>query len=443
MRYKKLQNIILGFALVIFGFACGDSSTSPDGEQATVNGRVENNESAGKVSGADQVSSVEGAVVTAARVTSSGSLEMIGNAEAETDANGQFTLNIDADAVSDVAGQVVIMAENESQQWKAFAHSELESGSEIDLKPLTVESSGEASVYQEVVANGDTDLVSKADIEAYIDSEAGSECRDNSEAAAEFAGSLAAEAQARAAFFINQSIEITEEQITEIRDAKAEAVAELHAKLYASTSQSAKTDAYDAYFDAVANAYVAADVSANAHAKAKESASHMIIDGTTELSSNAQSEVRANSAVLVATAIDNATQARMEASGTAESSIEAAAEAGAQLRSDLRAQATASESEVESMFETYNAAIVDVLEQEMSANAQTIVTINSQINNESGVKAELESSLQASLSTDILVDAYTTFYSGVETVVDETFTAATDAEAQLVTDVMILINLAN
>jgi hypothetical protein len=443
MTYKKLQNIILGFTLIIVGFACGDSSTSTDGEQATVNGRVENNESAGKVSGSDQISSVEGAVVTAARVTSSGSLEMIGNAETETDANGQFTLNIDADAVANAAGHVVIMAEKESQQWKAFVHSELRGGSSIELKPLTAESSGEASVYQQVVANGEANLVSKADIEAYIDSEAGSECKDNSEAAAEFASSLAAEAQARAAFFTNQSIQITQEQKNEIRDAKAEAVAELHSRLYASTSQSAKAEAYDAYFDAVANAYVTAGVSANAYARAKESASHMVINGTTELSSNAKSEVRANSAILVAIAIDNATQARMEASGAVESSIQAAAEAGAQLRADLKAQATATKSEVESLFETYNAAIVDVLEQEVSANAQTIVTINSQINNENGVKANLESSLEASLSTDLLVDAYTTFYTGVKTVVDETFTDSTEAEAQLVTDVMILINLAN
>lgn len=443
MRYKQIQNIILGLTLIIFGFACGDSSTSIDGEQSTVNGRVGNNNNAEKASGFDQVSSVEGAVVTAARVTSSGSLETIGNAEAETDANGQFTLNVDAEAIADAAGQVVIMAEKESQQWKAFVHSELESGSSIDLKPLTAESSGEASVYQEVVANGETDLVSKADIEAYIDSEAGAECRDNSDAAADFASALAAEAEARASFFANQSTEVTEEQMTEIKNTKAEAVAELHANLYASTSQSAKADAYDSYFETIANAYVAADVSADAYAKAKESASHMIINGTAELSSSAQSEVRANSALLVAIAVDNATQARMEASEASESSIQAAAEAGTELRADIKAQATASESEVESIFETYNAAIVDVLEQEMSANAETIVTINSQINNENGIKATLESSLQASLSTDILVNAYTTFYAGVETVVDETLTGATDAEAQLVTDVMILINLAN
>ncbi len=124
----------------------------------------------------------------------------------------------------------------------------------IDLKPLTIESSGEASVYQQVVARGETGLVSKADIETYIGSEAAAEIQSNSEAAAEFATALAKEAEARAKFFANQSIEITEEQMMEVRNAKAEALANLHASLYASSSQSAKADAYNTYSEAVASA---------------------------------------------------------------------------------------------------------------------------------------------------------------------------------------------
>lgn len=115
---------------------------------------------------------------------------------------------------------------------------------------------------------------------------------------------------------------------------------------------------------------------------------------------------------------------------------------GNQLSSAVEG-AVATESEIDGMFETYNAVIVGILEQEFSANAQTIVNINTQINNTGGLKTTLESSLSASGDTDAIVEAYTTFYSGVESTVNTLFSAASESEATLVTDVMILINVAN
>ncbi|GAA5520932.1 hypothetical protein LQ318_04275 [Aliifodinibius salicampi] len=443
MRYRQIQNTIIVLTISLLGFACSDLSTSSDSDEATVNGRVESNEGQKAKSSGYQSTAVEGATVTMARVTADGSLEAIQNASAETNAEGEFTLQVDADAVTDASGDIIVVAEKEGQQWKACLYGELKNGSSIDLKPITIESSGEASVYQQVVARGETGLVSKADIETYIGSEAAAEIQANSEAAAEFAVALAKEAEARATFFANQSIEITEEQMMEIKNAKAEALANLHASLYASSSQSAKADAYNTYTQAVASAHTEAGINANAYAKAKEGASNLIIKNTTELSSSAQSEVRANSAVIVAIAVDKAVQARMEAAEIAESSVEAAAQAGTQLRADVRSKATAGASEIQSLFASYNHKIVDVLEQEFSANAETIVGINSQINSTGGIKATLVASIGASANTDAIVDAYSTFYSAVETLVSNLFTAGTDAEAQLVSDIMILINIEN
>lgn len=445
MKYNKIRNLVFVFALSMLAFACSDNSTSPQADQAKVNGRVENNQSQkAKVAGTNQqMAAVEGATVTAAHVKADGSLEMIDNAKATTDAEGKFTLKINADAATNAAGKIVIIAKNDSQEWKGFVQGELESNSSVDLKPLTVESSGEANVYQKIVADGSTDMVSKADIEAYIDEKAAAEIKDNADAAAQFAGALEAEARTRAKFFANESIDISDQQMADIKKAKAEALANLCASLNASSSASAKADAYDAFYKAMAKAYTDAEVSAQAYAKAKESASHMLIKNTTKLSSSARAEVRANAAYVVALAVNNAVQARMKAANASDSSIQAAVEAGTKLCANLKAKTTATKSEVDSMFETYNSAIVDVMKTEFSANAQTIVDINSQINSTGGVKAELQSSIEASGSTDVLVQAYTTFMSNVKSIVDNSFSSATDTQAKLVVNVMVLINLGN
>lgn len=425
------------------GFACNDSTTSPDSGQATVNGRVESNESS-KAKGSDyQASAVEGATVTAARITADGSLESIDSAEVETNAEGEFAIEVDAEAAASASDKIIVVAEKESQQWKSVVYGKLKNGSSLDLKPLSGESTGEASVYQQVVASGEADLVTKADVEAYIGTEAAAKIQSNEEAAVDLANALADEAQARAESFADQSIEITEEQITEIKKIKAEALANLHASLYVSSSQSAKAEAYNTFIEAIASAYIAAEVDANAYAKAKETASNLIIKKAAELSDTAQSEIRANAAVLVAIAVDKAVQARMEAAEIAESSVETAGEAGVELRTELRAKATAEADEIQNLFTTYNEKVINILEQEFSASAETIVSINSQINGVGGAKATLESSIEASADTDAIVQAYSTFYAAVDTLVENLLSVTSDTEAEVVADVMILANLGN
>lgn len=443
MKSERLRNIILLLTISLVGFACSDFTTSPDSEQATINGRVESSESSKAKNSGYQASAIEGATVTAARITADGSLESIGNAEAETNAEGEFTIEIDAAAVANASDKIIVTAEKEGRQWKAIVYGKLENGSSLDLKPLSGETTGEASVYQQVVASGETDLVTKADVEAYIGTETAAEIRSREEAAVEFANALAAEARARAEYFADQSAERTEEQITEIKNAKAEALANLNASLYASSSQSATAEAYTTFAEAIASAHVDAQVDAGAYAKAKETASNLILKETAEFSDAAQSEVRANAALLVAIAVDKAVQARMEAAEIAESSVEAAGTAGVELRTALRTKATASASEVKGLFSTYNEKIIDILEQEFSANAEIIVGINSQINDTGGAKAALETSIEASADTGAIVQAYSAFYAAVETLVDNLLSLGSDTEAEVVADVMILVNLGN
>ncbi|SMO40304.1 hypothetical protein [Fodinibius sediminis] len=444
MKSKQIRNLVLVLATAMLSFACSDFTTSSDNSSgnATVNGQVEKSE-ANKAAGSRGHASVEGATVTVARITTDGSLESIGNAQAKTNAQGEFSLEVDANAATNASEKIIVRAEKSGQQWKAFLYDKLQNGSSIELKPLTVESTGEANVYQEVVANDESGLVSKADIEAYIDAEAGTAIKENGEAASAFAEALVEEAHARARYFADQGIEVTEEQLEEIKDVKAEALANLNASLYASSSQSARAEAYGTFISTIASAHVEAGVDADAYAKAKKAANTLVVEKAAELSDAAQSEIRAKAALLVAVAVDNAVQARMKAAEAADASVQAAVDAGMELRSALRTKTMAGASEVKSLFAAYNQTIMDLLKQEFSASSETIVSINSEVNGTAGAKATLESNIEASADTEAIVEAYTTFYSTVESLVDNLLTLSSDAEAEVVADLLILINIGN
>ncbi|MDZ7692275.1 MAG: hypothetical protein U5K69_14260 [Balneolaceae bacterium] len=370
-------------------------------------------------------------------------MRLFPGAETQTNAEGEFTLNIDAQAVASSGEQIIIMAEKNSQQWKAFLTSELQSGSTVQVQPLTVESSGEADVYTKLIAEGNADLVSKADVEVYIDTKASSEIRSNSQAAATFAEALAAEAQARAEFYANESAEFSEEQAQQIMDAKIQAQLQLENQLNAATSPEEEQEAMQAFMQAIVLAHLDAGVDAELYAKAKEMSNRVFVKHSSDISAEVSSEIRTNAALLTSYAIDAAVQTRMQAEGAVESNIQAAADAALTLRSDINALTSATKEDIDGAFESYNEAVVAALSQEFSASSQTITGINAQINNNAGAKASLESSLSATLDLQVLADAYASFYSEVQTIVDETFTSASEAEAEFVADVMILVNLAN
>ncbi|MFH5885830.1 hypothetical protein ACG2F4_16100 [Halalkalibaculum sp. DA3122] len=448
MRHLQTQSLIVLLALTLLGTACDNntSTTGPGEETATVEGKVEDDGSQNKAKSSafsETAASVEGATVTAARITADGSLETISGAETETSAEGEFSLNIDTEAAAGSGQQILILAEQNSQQWKAFLTAQLESGSTVQVQPLTEESSAEADVLTELIAEGHTDLVSKADIEAYIGSRVSSEIRNNTGAASSFAEALVAEAQARAEFFAGQSASLTQEQKQQVMEAKNEAQVQLESELHAATTAEQREAAMETFAEAIVSAHADADIDAGIYAMAREMSGRVLVKHSSELSAEAASEVRTNVALLTSHAIDAAVQTRMETADVAESNIQLAADAALALRSDIKATSGATKEDIDAAFDAYNESIVDILSQEFSASSETITNIHLQINQSNGAKASLESSLEATIDTQLIADAYATFISEVRTIVEEAFSAASEAEVQLVADVMILANLAN
>lgn len=443
MRIISLRSLTFILALSLFSFGCSDSSTGPgsgsDSNPATVNGRVDDNGSNKSLQKAD----VEGLVVTAATIDANGNLQTVSGAETETNAEGEFALQIDAEAISNAASRVVVMTEQNGQTIKAFVSQELSSGSEVTVQPLTFESSAEANVFAEVVADGNTDLVTQADIAAVVTQEMSAEIMGNSEASAQMAAALAAKAEAEADFYADQGIEFTQQQKDDVMNIKADALASLEANLDAAANVEEENEAVAAFTETVAKAQLEAGVQASAVAKSSELSSRVVVKESTELSSSAQSELRKNMATMLAYGIDAAVQTQMEVAAASESSVNAAADAAIDLRANIKSMTSATKEDIDAAFEAYNSAVIDVLQNEFSANASAFVEVNSTINESNGAKSTLESSLIATLDTSVMIDAYTTFYSTVESEVDAAFTTVSETEADAFTEIMIYINLAS
>lgn len=442
MRYSSLRNLLLLLIISVIGVACGDSTTGSHPDSATVNGRVDNtssNSSSEKV----QQKSLEGAIVTAARVSSSGQLQSIGNAETETNAEGEFSLQINGDAVANAGNQIVIVAEKNGQKAKAFLTEELESGSSVQVQPITFESSAEASVYQKVVAHGDTELVSKADIEAMVDESVAMDIESNADHAAELATALAARAEALATFYSRQGIEITNEQMDNIQQIKMQAQLELEDKLNATTSAEQQQAAIEAFLKTVAKAQTEADISASAAAEAWESSSRVLFKQSADLSADARAAVRKNVAYMTTYTMEMGVEAQMKATGATESSISAAADAAATLRSNISAMSDASQANIEAAFEDFNNQVVAIMENDANVSGDLFASANATINQNNGIKASFESSLKSSLQLSVIMDTYAQFYSDVGSVVESTFSSASDAQLKAYTQLLILINVAN
>lgn len=438
-----IQNTIkyLSVATLLFAFGCSDDN-SGNNSSAVVNGRVEGDQNAKTVQKStfgEATQSVEAATVTAARVTSSGSMETISGVQTETNAQGEFSLAID----EEISGDIVIMAEKNGTTWKGYVYSEVESGGETNMKPITTESTVETGVYASLKADGEAESTSYTSIETYIDSEVAARVKGNSNAYAEIATALSEQAEAETSFYSSSEAEVSSEQMNQVMEAKARAQAELEGDLYAANSAEAKAAAYAKFNDAVLNAYSDANVSMDAFVKAAEISSEAFAQNSTELSSEAKAEMQTNASVITAMALETAVQAQLEAMNASESNITAASSAAATLRSDLQADLQ-SEAELEAAFQTYHDSVLEIMKDESNeANATALAEIDASINASNGLKDTFESSLSAGISVDLMLTAYTEFLSAIETQVENNLVLDSSARAEAMVEAVTLINLGN
>ncbi|WP_428236811.1 hypothetical protein [Gracilimonas sp.] len=429
-NHIKLSIVILITALV----AMGCSTNSSNNGSATIEGSVQPESSKQKVA----ASSVEGAVVTAARVTSEGSFETMEGTETETNASGNFMLEVDVEA----AENIVIVAKKEGNEWRGFLSSEVENGSSVTLKPINTESTAESSVFAEVVASGNADIVQKSDIEAVVTNNVASEVESGLTSSAQIAAALKNSAEARVEFYSEMMEDNSEEVLEETYELLAEAQFQLESELAASSSAEARSEAYDVFIESTVNAYVNAGLDASATAKALEMWSRVTVNSMTAVSSEIKNDVRAQASLLAATAVDLAVQAEAEATEMSESSKQAIIDAGVELRSEIKASAGVA-SEVEAAFEAYHDEVRNTMESDTAFEATVILNIDNEINSDNGAKSNFSSSISGILKASAVFDVYESFFTSIQGTVESNLSGSSESEIEAVSQIMILINLAS
>ncbi len=417
--------------LAVFGFACSDSNNNSD--SATVNGNVEQSQSNAKAL-------PEGTIVTMATVTSSGSINTIDGAETTTDANGDFSLSFDANT----AQNFVVVAENNGSEAMGFLSANVENGQTILLKPIDNESTAESNVFARLVAQGDADLVTKSDIETMVTAANESEVRSNTTLASQFATSLASSAEARADFFANEVEGNGEEKFEATLEILADAQARLEADLEAASSTEAESEAYDLFIETTASAFVSAGVEANKAAQAIEVWGRVMINNISSASEEVENSVRTQTSIMAGIAIDAAVRAEAEASEMSDDSKQAIADAGVTLKAALRT-AVGVKADVETAFEEYQEEVQTTMESDSSVEANFVITVNTEINSQTGAKTIFENAISSTTSADLALNIFATFFSDVESTSDDNASSTSMSEANLeaVTSIIILTNLAS
>lgn len=442
---KYFRNFIFFLSIVALGMACDNSSGSEDGEPAMIEGRVENTSSSSSDttdSAQTRFKTVEGAAVTVTRIQADGSLETISDSATVTDAEGEFTLAVSANAVSNGSNQFIVMAENEGETAKTFVTSEVESGVTVLVQPITYESSAEADVYQQLIAADNTEPVEKADIETFVNAKVAVDLENDSTLASEVAAGLSARAATIAEFYNALEVDVSEEQRDEIQQIKLDAQTKLENRLHALSGEQGAVGIFEDFIETVAQAEIEAGINATAAAKASEGSSHILLNQTSELSAEAQAEVRQQAALMLTFPLSEGVQKQLEFAGASRSAVNSAGDAAATLRINIRAINSPSEEEISAAFKGYNQEIVSIIQNEFNINGELFAAANAEINKSGGAKLTLESTLDGTVAVPSVIDAYMEFYANAESIINSTFESATEAELRrYFTQLLILINL--
>lgn len=432
MRFTtNIKTLMLFFGIAFVGYSCSDDD-SPSGtsdEMATINGQVETTNS--------KAINASNTVVTAAEIASSGSIQTIEGTETNADASGNFTLTVDADLVQNLA----VQASSGTTTTMGFVQSDVKNGNSYELKPLNTESSAETKVYAELIASAKTNMVTKAEIEAMITADNAASINASSNAAATFAASLSDGAEVRATYFESEFQNESDAKLTAVTEAMVEAQANLEGRLNAANSANAKAEAYANFQSEMIDAYADANIEATIAAKTQEMYNRAFMEASADLSADITNETNTQASLLYAAFLDMAVKAETERAGAGTATESNIDDAGVALRSSIESS-SGSEAEVRAAFQTYHDDVRTALEEDATFNATALITIDTQLNSETGAKTIFESAISSSLTADQMLQVYNTYFTAVETSVSATIDG-TDTKVEALTEIMILINAAS
>lgn len=416
--------LVVGFPLVgcDSGGGGGDNST-------TISGRATNNTSSGSsaahgVSSKSSQDGVEGATVTAVRVGANGSTTTLAGT-ATTNANGEFTITLEEENVSNV---VMLKAEGEGG-YSSNVIVQVDGQSQVDAQPMTAETAAEAEVYVEAKsedeASSHDDGVTVADVAVYVNAQAAADINAGQTQAAEVGAAIASSVEAEA-----QSNSDTDGGASEgaVAEAKANLYADLQSSLATASSAEARAQAVTMFENGMANLYAEADGSAESQARSRQTGTSVMIEFSAEASSDANVGLRKQAELLRAEATARAQEAIFEAEGASDATLDALVSARQQLKTDLRA-ATSVDAMINA-HSTYQATVKTQMENTFGLSSNAIATAESKISTNidalfsalADIGGLLDDAVQAAL------DAYSSFYTSAQASAKASFQSSLDSD---------------
>lgn len=440
--YKKLHLTFATLILMLFVSltACTDSTTTGSDDdpepRAVINGTVEDDFSNSKSDKAAK--DVENTVVTAARISSNGSLELIEETETQVDASGDFTLEIDADAME----EIVIVADNEGDRLTGIVTVEVENENTYTIKPINTESSAETDVYVDIATDGNTNIIHKSDIETVVIANSAADVYENSSATSDISAGVSNSAEARTVYFNDVSEGDGQANLDIYLETMTDAQNDYELTVYSSTSSEEKEAAFTTLLENKVEAYNDAGLEHKENAEFLHMQERVFLNSTSSVSTDVENDSRWASSYTIAIATDNAVQARAEASNMSDNTVDAIADAGATLRTEVR-ENNGSEATVRAAFETYHDEVITAMENDSSVEGAVVITIDTEVNAAGGPKSTFSTTLTGLLEISELTDAYINFNNNVDTIVEANAETVGDIETQILSDIIVLINLSS
>ena len=402
-----------------------DNGTGPESRSAV----------SGHVYG-DEEDAAENATVSLARINANGTLQTVSVDSVVTDEDGEYLVLTTADRER----HLVVVAEEGDDTWMAVVPAEVRRNQTVTAPPVTVESTAEAQVYQEVVAADDDGIVSYVDVALLIDADLAARVVGDEGDIATLAAAVAAAGEAQARLLGNTHFGLTAPQVLAIRNARMNAFVDLSEDLDAAgTDDGAIDEAYDAYFEAERDALEDAGVSRGEIAAMLEVTNAVWISAIGGLESDAEFDAARTIALRRARASQGAMLETFNALGATPAAIAAVTTAGSALETSL--QGAVSIDQIESAFETYRLAVRTELVAGGGAQATALGEAHADINAPGGAREDLESALDSATTVEARVNAFIAFFEAVQDEVDDELSGASQGVKDAAVRTLILINV--
>ncbi len=353
---------------------------------------------------------VQGATVTLAEIQVDGSLKTVSAAPVKSDAEGQFSVKTNLDGVSDL----VAVASQGSSEWEAIVSSEVRNGEAVDCQPLTDQTTVQSQAYSKIVADGKGNEVTPADLQLFITPVVAANIMGNSNAIAQVASALEAEAEVQSTAF--SQFNITEAQLQTAATARQQAQASFESALYSADGDSAADDvALQTYYAATVGAYVSAGIPIQSLAEVEDASCSALTDNTQSLSAGISFSVAQSSALVRAALAGQAVLSEMQAGGATQAEISSTDSANSELLASL--DLAVSSSQLSSAFQEFHSAIMEQLLDLDSSDSSAVSSADLQIEAAGGAGSVLSAALNSAATTGAIVQAYMTFYSSVSSLI--------------------------